>query len=127
LDIRNRFGKLATLQDLAALLKASRPAGVKVQVILHGDKAIAKSWLAEATQGDHGVPDGVEVLFDGPELEIRKSLGFGWTSLSHFLGPGSLGGVFKLKRERGVANRFPETGNRWVDDRSSVSSLAASA
>ncbi|KAI9014320.1 hypothetical protein DFJ74DRAFT_682098 [Hyaloraphidium curvatum] len=105
----------ATLQDLAALFRSNPPPkDVATRVVLHGDEGIAKSWLKEATAGEHAVPEGVEVLVDGPELAIRKELGIGWTSLVHFLGPGSLGGVFKLRKERGVANRFPETGNRWL-------------
>lgn len=104
----------ATLQDLATLW-SKKPPGVKVKVVLHGDEEIAKGWLGECTKDPkYKLPEDVEIVIDGPDLALRKELGFGWTSLAHFLGPGSLGGVFKLKRERGVANRFPETGNRWV-------------
>lgn len=73
--------------------------------VSHADAAATSRWLDAV-----GGPGRVQVLSD-PSRESYARWGLGTTSLGHFLGRRSLGGVAKLAR-RGIRNRHP-TGTRW--------------
>ncbi len=105
---------MRTLREAAA-----RSPWVQWIAISHAPQEASERWCRAV-----GGADGVVIASD-PSRRAYADWGLGRTSLSHFLGPRSLGAVRSLAR-RGIRNRHPH-GTRWqqagtfaLDDRALV-------